>query len=102
MPCLVSLTGKDDNIQSLSWATWATNAQNDCCYSQRPGELFVFVDLLRDPNLTWAAHARHRLANRPDHLALPHPRKTWWWWDGCGVQGRGHQTQSLCRLEVSS
>ena len=24
MPCLVSLTGKDDDFQSLSWATWAT------------------------------------------------------------------------------
>src|SRR5215469_1219583 len=25
MPCLVSLTGKDDDSQSLSWATWATH-----------------------------------------------------------------------------
>ncbi len=24
MPCLVSLTGKDADFQSLSWATWAT------------------------------------------------------------------------------
>ena len=24
MPCLVSLTGKDDDFQSLSWATWVT------------------------------------------------------------------------------
>ena len=27
MPCLVSLTGKDDDFQSLSWATWATTSQ---------------------------------------------------------------------------
>jgi hypothetical protein len=27
MPCLVSLTGKDADFQSLSWATWATESQ---------------------------------------------------------------------------
>jgi hypothetical protein len=27
MPCLMSLTGKDSDFQSLSWATWATESQ---------------------------------------------------------------------------
>ena len=27
MPCTVSLTGKDEDFQSLSWATWATESQ---------------------------------------------------------------------------
>ncbi len=27
MPCLVSLTGKNDDFQSLSWATWATGGK---------------------------------------------------------------------------
>jgi hypothetical protein len=25
--------GKNDDFQSLSWATWATKGQNDCCFS---------------------------------------------------------------------
>ena len=31
------------------------------------------------------------VAHRPDHFALPHPGKTWRRWNGCGVQGTGHQ-----------
>jgi Tol biopolymer transport system component len=37
---------------------------------------FVFVDLPLAPNLTCAAHARHRLFTRGDFLTLPHPGKT--------------------------
>ena len=38
--------GKAARYMSLSWATWATKGQNDCCFSSsRPGEKFVFVDL---------------------------------------------------------
>ena len=27
MPCLVSLTGRERDFRSLSWATWATESQ---------------------------------------------------------------------------
>jgi hypothetical protein len=35
MPCLVSLTGKDGDFQSLSWATWATTLYT--CSASNPG-----------------------------------------------------------------
>ena len=43
MPCLVSLTGKDDDFQSLSWATWATFTPYLPCSKAGPVTFKVLV-----------------------------------------------------------
>src|SRR5690242_318986 len=47
-----------------------------------------------------SANGGIRLTRRADGLALPHIGEARWRRDGCGVQGRGHATASLCSAEI--
>src|SRR5215471_9912791 len=53
-------------------------------------------------SLTWLACGPTISANdRPDHLALPHPRKARRGWDGNSLQSRRYTTATLRRSQVS-
>ena len=70
------------------------------CQSWHANDL-RFVDLIpRTRNLRCAPRASHRLADRPNHLALPHRREARRRRHGRGLQGRGHAARSLRRAEI--
>jgi hypothetical protein len=86
MPCLVSLTGKDSDFQSLSWATWATEEQeeqNDCCFSSSPvSTLCSLTCPLAQPNMSAKWRTPHRSSARPSRTtaSLKRSGKVEWAW----------------------
>src|ERR1700690_968228 len=62
----------------------------------------TLVDLPPKLNLRCPRHAGFFLVDRPNHLALPHLRKTRRRGHGRGLQSRGHQPSPLRGPEISS
>ncbi len=90
--------------QALQWDTWVVpvlNGQarrwleNASGLAWLDNHTLLFSEVKKDIHMgivmaeDTRAGARGQCHDRPDHLALQHPGKAWWWRYGCGLPSQG-------------